>query len=159
MNIHVYSYIVECITTVWYFNILYIACSQLICKKLICISILFIFLIAIAILGLSTFHSAFLLLQAPKAAALVSSNQDRVRSSSMLPFTTITGSEAAINGPQQQEQRQLQPSSTDDNSLMQPNAERTAAATAAATDNMIIPNQYIVVLKPTIDTKREALAT
>jgi subtilisin len=77
----------------------------------------------------------------------------------MLPFTTITGSEAAINGPQQQEQRQLQPSSTDDNSLMQPNAERTAAATAAATDNMIIPNQYIVVLKPTIDTKREAVAT
>ena len=42
---------------------------------------------------------------------------------------------------------------------MQPNAERTAAATAAATDNMIIPNQYIVVLKPTIDTKREAVAT
>jgi len=77
----------------------------------------------------------------------------------MLPFTTITGSEAVINRLQQQDQRQLQPPAIDGNSLMQPNTERRVAPTTAATDSVIIPNQYIVVLKPTIDTKREAVAT
>ena len=77
----------------------------------------------------------------------------------MLPFTTITGSEAVINGLQQQDQRHLQPPPVDGNPLMQPNIERSVAPTTAATDSVIIPNQYIVVLKPTMDTKREAVAT
>ena len=81
--------------------------------------------------------------------------------SASLPFGTITGSEIGQQ-PQEQEQQSLSNNHNNKNPSMQSNLVGTQAATAtttttATTEN--IPNQYIVVLKPsTVSAQSESMA-
>jgi subtilisin len=127
----------------------------------------FTFLITAMAISYPIFYSGSLLLDIPNAMALSIERENRApfllatpslssSPSASLPFGTIIESEIGMN--RQQEQQPSSSSSLPNNSSMQSNLVGMRAATTTATTEKI-PNQYIVVLKPsTVSAQSESMA-
>jgi subtilisin len=125
----------------------------------------FTFLITAMAISYPIFYSGSLLLDVPNAMALSIERENRApfllatpslssSPSASLPFGTIIESEIGMNRQQEQ-----QPSSSlPNNSSMQSNLVGMQAATTTITTEKI-PNQYIVVLKPSnVSAQSESMA-
>jgi hypothetical protein len=117
-----------------------------------------ILIITMMVISYPIFNSgSSLLFDIPKATAFSAEQKEQqdgppfllptpsLSPSTSKPFGTITGSEMGMN--KQQEQQQTS-SSSSNNPSMQSNLVGTQAATTTRATTEKIPNQYIVVLKP-----------
>jgi subtilisin len=124
-------------------------------NKFFILFLVFAFLIIAVALSYPIFYLGSLLLGTSKASALSAEEQDRTpfllptpslsSSSTSLPFGTITGSGIGINTQQQNEQPSLSNNNRNYDPSMQSNLGIQPLMT---TTTESIPNQYIVVLKP-----------